>query len=740
MLAQGWCLEPAGPFRHQIVRQSAPPMRFTRGDRLGPYEICDLLGAGGMGEVYRALDQRLGREVAIKVLHATDERDERRRQLEREARTVASLDHPNLLTVFDIGVEGSVDYLVTELLQGETLRARLERGAPLGWREAARIGEALARGLAAAHRRGIVHRDVKPENVFLTSDGRIKILDFGLAHVDARTDPIGDAPTVERPAPEMIRGTVRYMAPEQALGEVVDERTDLFALGVVLYECLSGESPFRRDSIAATLAAVIAETPPSLAARSGVSGALADLVDRCLAKARGARPASAESVAAALARVQTESPVETIPPVSIAVLPFADLSAARDQGFLCDGLAEEILHALTRLAGLRVAARSSSFQFRGGAHDLRAIGQRLDVDHVLDGSVRRAGDRLRINLQLVEVATGAHLWAERYDVDAGDVFAVEDEIAGAVATTLSVVITDEARRAWRRRRTRDLPAYEAYLRALQIAAREHPETYRRAQAELERAVDLDPTFVAAWAALAEISANLFEWYGHAARDLARAEAASARALELDPDGAEAHSARGRALAIAGRHDEAAHELDLALLAEPRLFEALYRYARMRFSERRTAEAADLFERAARVRGEDYQSLALAAQAYEGKGDAAAASDCTRRALARVERRLRIAPDDPRALYFGAHLLFRTGDRERAIDWARRAGRLDPDNPATLYNVCCLMAKIGSHDEALDLLERAVTLGFGLRAWIEHDTDLEALRSSPRFAAVLARLA
>jgi TolB-like protein/Flp pilus assembly protein TadD len=495
--------------------------------------------------------------------------------------------------------------------------------------------------------------------------------------------------------------------------------------------------------VAATLAAVIAEMPASLSASSGVRSDLAELVMRCLAKLPAARPASADELADALARLQTESPVAgargPAGPVSIAVLPFADLSEAHDQGFLCDGLAEEILHALTRLAGLRVAARSSSFQFRDGGRDLRSVGERLDVEHVLEGSVRRSGDRLRITVQLVDVATGDHLWAERYDRGAEDLFAVQDEIAARVAATLSVVATEEARRAWRRRRTRDLAAYEAYLRGLDYAAREHPDNYRRATAELEHSVDLDPSFVAAWSRLAEISANLYEWYGHDARDLAHAEAASQRALALDPDSAEARSARGRALAIAGRADEAEREFELALAIEPRLFEALYRFARMRFSAGRAAEAVELFERAAGSRGDDYQTLALAVVAYEAIGDDAGARDCSRRALVRIERRLQIAPDDPRAHYLGAGLLLRAGERDRALEWVHRAGNLDPDNPTTLYNVSCILSLTGSVDEALDRLERAVAFGFGLRSWLEHDSDLDNLRSLPRFAALLARV-
>ena len=714
-------------------------MRFSRGDQFGPYEVVDALGEGGMGEVYRARDTRLGREVAIKILRADRIDDEQRRRFQREARTIAGLDHPNLLTIFDIGTERDTDYLVTELLRGETLRARLDRTGRVSWVEAARIAEALARGLAVAHARGIVHRDIKPENVFLTEDGRVKILDFGLAHVSAT---IADAAMLNQTASGMLLGTVPYMALEQACGDPVDARTDLFALGAVIYESLAGVSPFRRDTVSATFAAILGETPRPLTS-DGVREDLASLIARCLAKSASDRPASASVVAEQLSRVLgTQSgsgPVAApLPSASIAVLPFTDLSPGHDQAYFCDGIAEEILHAMTRLGGIRVAARGSSFQYRGGTHDVRTVGRSLEVDHVLEGSVRRAGNRMRITVQLVDVATGRQVWAERYDRDTDDVFAIQDEIAARTASTLSIAMTEEARRAWRLRGTQDLAAYEAYLRGRQLASTHTRSGTREAITAYSRALDLDPAFAAAWAALAEAHTLAFEWYGRSASDATRAEIASARALEHDPQSAETLTARGQALVVSDRLDDAAVEFERALAVAPGFYGALYAFARLRFSQGRQREAVELFERGARARTDDYQCLALAINGYRAT-DPDRAADCARRAVARVERRLEIAPTDERALCLGALAALSLGDKKRALQWAQRARELAGDDPSVLYNVACTLVLAGSPDDALAALEQAVDAGFGQRTWFEHDSDLDAIRATPRFQALLARL-
>jgi TolB-like protein/Flp pilus assembly protein TadD len=723
-------------------------LELAAGHRLGPYEIVAPLGAGGMGEVYRARDPRLGREVAIKVLPAVGDDDTSRAQrFEREARAVAALVHPNVLTLHDVGEQDGVRYLVTELLDGETLADRLARGGAMPWREVAELGAATARGVAAAHERGIVHRDLKPGNLFRTAEGHWKVLDFGLAHLlhdPATGGPADEGEGTDLTATGVLLGTVAYMSPEQVRGEPVDARSDLFALGAVLHEALAGRAPFRRETAGATLAAVLAETPSPLPAGVEAPPGLVRLLERCLAKRREDRPSSAEEVAADLERLAaggtlTSEGAAAPPSPSIAVLPFRDMSAARDQAYFCEGVAEEILHALTRVPGLRVAARTSSFQFEAGAADVREVAERLAVGHVLEGSVRRDGDRLRVTVQLIDAASGFHVWSERYDRASADVFAIQDEIAAGVAERLSTGLSEGARTALRRRGTRDLAAYERYLQGRRLANEHRDRSLRAAVVEYEAALELDPEFAAAWAGLADCHTWLYFWHGHKAEDLARAEEASARASELDPDGPEALAARGWVLEVAGRYAEAAAMFEQALAAAPDFYEATYQFARLRFVEGRYREAAELFERGARLDPDDYQCLSLAIMAYDHLGEPERAEETARRALARVERRIELAPGDARALYLGAVDATRIGDSERARELIERALALDPDEHPVLYNAACAYTRLGDHERAFELLGRIVEAGFGHRSWFEHDTDLAPLRDDPRFGDLLDRM-
>ncbi len=566
-------------------------MSVAPGSRLGPYEVLAPLGAGGMGEVYRARDGRLGREVAIKVLPAELAGDaERLERFEREARAAAALNHPNILAVHDLGTHEGAPFLVCELLEGETLRDRLRAGRPA---PAAALGWALqlARGIAAAHARGVVHRDLKPENLFLTRDGHLKILDFGLAKVSAPATVAATAPTVAGTLAGTLLGTAGYMAPEQARGLPADARSDIFAFGAVVYELLAGESAFQRETAADTLAAVLREEPRELAATPlGLPPEVVRLVRRCLAKRPEDRYQSAADLAfdlETLAAAPRAAP-EAAATASVAVLPFSDLSPGRDQEYFCDGVAEEILNALCCVAGLRVAARTSSFQFRHVALDVRAIGQRLGVTHVLEGSVRKAGDRLRVTVQLVEVDGGYHLWSERYDRGLADVFEIQDEIAQKVALALRGVLSEALRRGQRQAATRNVEAYDYYLRGRQFFYQARRRGMEYARQMFERALALDPGYALAWAGLADCSSWLAPWWGNDPEEIRRGEEASRRAVELAPGLAETHASRGQSLVLARRFAEAEEEFQTALRLQPGLFEALYFYARACFAQGRLA--------------------------------------------------------------------------------------------------------------------------------------------------------
>ncbi len=736
-------------------------MSLAPGSRLGPYEILAPLGAGGMGEVYRARDGRLGREVAIKVLPAELAADpERLERFGREARAAAALNHPNILAVHDLGTHDGAPFLVCELLDGETLRERLRAGRPapeaaLGW------ALQLARGIAAAHARGIVHRDLKLENLILTRDGQLKILDFGLAKVlepidwsPARKssrlsdDALAAAPTLAGTAAGTLLGTAGYMAPEQARGLPADGRSDVFAFGAIVYELLTGEGAFQRATVADTLVAVLREEPRALAGPppGGWSPELTRLLRRCLAKRPEERYQAAADlvfdlevlVAGSIAGPGAAAPAAG-EAASIAVLPFSDLSPARDQEYFCDGMAEEILNALCCVEGLRVPARTSSFQFRDAAVDVRAIGQRLGVTHVLEGSVRKAGDRLRINVQLVEVGGGYHVWSERYDRRLEDVFELQDEIAQSVALALRRVLSEAVRRGQRQAATRNVEAYDFYLRGRQFFYQARRKGMEFARQMFERALALDPDYALAWAGLADCSSWLAPWWGNDPEEVRRADEASRRAVELAPALAETHVARGQALALARRFAEAEDEFQTALRLNPGQFEALYFFARACFAQGRLEEAAQLFARAEAVRPEDHQSPLLVVSVYEALGRPADAEAACRRGVAAARRHLDLHPDDSRACYLAGGALVRLGARDEGLALAERALAIDPDEPAVLYNLACVYAQAGEPERALDCLEEVVGKDFGLKDWIVHDHDLVSLRGTPRFAAVLARL-
>ncbi len=437
------------------------------------------------------------------------------------------------------------------------------------------------------------------------------------------------------------------------------------------------------------------------------------------------------------ATVDSGAPARDV--TSIAVLPFADMSPGHDQDYLCEGLAEEIINALTHVDGLRVAARSTSFQFRGSAVDVRTAGQQLGVAALLEGSIRRTTDRLRVTVQLVEVANGYHRWSQRFDRALDDVFAMQDEIAEAVVASLRAGNLDQRERAVMQRPQTSSEAYEYYLRGRQYLPRmSHPDL-ERSRAMFTRAIELDARYGPAWAGLATVHATLYEWFGARNEDLESAERASRQALELAPALAEAHTARGFALSLSRRYDEAEQEFEEAISINPNLFDAHYYFARSSFARGDVQRSADLFRAAADVRQEDFQSSILLSQSLSMLGHVEEAHAANREGIKRAERVLALNPVDVRALSLGSCALFDDGQTERAMEWSRKSVELYPDDMSTLVNVTCLRSRTGQKDEALDAFERLVALGWGKRDWVEHDPDYDFVRDDPRFKKLLAKL-
>ncbi len=421
---------------------------------------------------------------------------------------------------------------------------------------------------------------------------------------------------------------------------------------------------------------------------------------------------------------------------SIAVLPFADMSPDKDQDYFCEGMAEEIINALTKISGVHVASRTASFQFKGENIDISQIGERLNVRTVLEGSVRKAMDQLRVTAQLIKVEDGYHIWSEGYDRELKDVFAIQKEIAENIVQAFQLSLSPVEEKAIEQRPTTDVEAYDFYLRGRKYFYQHSKQGWKYAREMFSHAIELDSDYALAHAGLADCFSYIYMYADSSVSNRLQAETASRLALALDPKLAQAHASRGLALSLSKRYEEAEQAFESAIRLDPKLFEAYYFYARDSLAQGKLEKAAASFEAASRVRPEDYQSPAFLAQAYTGLGRKEEAIKVKRKALDLIKHRLERNPDDVRALYLGAVILVEQGKKEQGLEWAERALAMDPDDPMILYNVACVYSVAGQLDRALDCLEKSVAGGMAHMEWIEHDSDLDPLREHPRFKALL----
>ncbi len=702
------------------------------------YAIQHEVGRGGMATVYLAEDLRHRRPVAVKVLHPDLALSVGSERFLREIQIAARLQHPHIVPLYDSGQAGDLLYYVMPYVEGESLRQRLERERQLPLEDALRVARAVAAALDYAHRQKIIHRDIKPENVML-HDGEAMVTDFGIAKAVTAAGADGLTQT------GTTVGTPVYMSPEQAAGEDdLDGRSDIYSLGAILFEMLGGVAPFTGPTVQAIMAKLFTEPVPSLRDfREETPEWLEQTVQKALAKDPADRFETASQMAQALTWPAGSTPPGTPSGAgaakSIAVLPFVNMSADPENEYFTDGIAEEIINALTKIQALRVVSRTSAFAYKGKNLDIRKVGEQLRVGTVLEGSVRKSGKRLRVMAQLVNVADGYHLWSQRFDSQLDDVFAIQDEIAENIVKALRVVLSDEEKRAIEKAPTENVEAYEYYLRGRQFLHQFRRTSIQFARRMFERAIEVDPNYALAYCGVADCCAFVYMYWDGSKANLEGADAASRKALELDSELAEAHASRGLALSLSRQYDEAQREFETAIRLNPKQYEAHYFYARACIQEGRLEKAVGHYEEASRVRPEDYQALLLMQGPLHGLGRHEEAQAALRRGLEVAEKHTKFNPDDARALYLGAGALMQLDQREKALEWAKRAYAIEPSDPAVLYNVACVYALGGLIDEALDCLDQAIENGWAHREWLDNDTDLDPLRSHQRFQALRQKL-
>ncbi len=782
-------------------------MPLAAGTKLGPYEILAPIGAGGMGEVYRARDPRLGREVALKVLPGdlADDHD-RLARFEREARAASALNHPNIITIYEIGQEGGVSYIAMELVDGWTLREILAAG-PLETKRLSGVATQIAEGLAKAHAAGIVHRDLKPENVMVSTDGFVKILDFGLARRAPLTEEGSHAATLTRGTePGTVFGTVGYMSPEQATGRTADYRSDQFSFGTILYEMATGRRAFGRASPVETLSAILKEEPaPASTVNPAAPERLSSIISRCLAKDAEERYASTRDLARDLRELggAVSTPPGTVVSAgrawprraaigalavlvvsaaalflmrsrgrtidSLAVLPFETPSSDPEAEYLGQGIADNLIQSLSRLPGLRVIARSSVSRYKGQPVDPEKIGRELGVQAVLTGAVAQRGDHLEVSAELVDARRNAHLWGERYDRKFADIVSLQQDIARAVSDELRPKRAAPRVPATVQGFTADPAAYRSYLKGRYHWNKRTEADIRKAIAYFQEAIDKDPSYAAAYAGLSD-GYFVLGWYEFLppVETYPRAKAAAERAIEIDAAVAEAHAslagiamwyewnwpvserefartfelnpnyASGRHwhadyLSVHGRHDEAIAESKKALELDPLSLIINTWLGRRYYFARRYDEAARECRKALEL---DPNFV----PAHWQLGSVLVEQVKLREALNEFETAVRLAGQNPRYLAYLGNARAKAGDAAGARAILEQLASLEAGRRyVSALDRALVYAGLGENDRALDWIEKAFGDRPSLMPYLKVDPLWDGLRGSPRFQSLLARL-
>ncbi|HKI78587.1 MAG TPA: protein kinase [Ignavibacteriaceae bacterium] len=694
------------------------------------YKIVDKLGEGGMGIVYKAEDTKLKREVAIKFLPRQISADtEERQRFEIEAQAAAALNHPNITTIYSIENSGDEIFIVMEFINGIELKEKIKK-EPLSLNDSLKIMEQIASGLDIAHKKGITHRDIKTSNIMITqSSGLVKIMDFGLAKIGGSSQITKIGTTI---------GTAAYMSPEQAQGDKADHRTDIWAMGVIFYEMLTGQQPFKGEFEQAVIYSILnVEPDPITKVKSDIPLAIENISKKMLSKNQDLRYQDISSFLSDLKKTQNKkSDKMDQTEKTIAVLPFANISPDKEADYFADGLAEELITNLSRIKEIKLTARTNTMKYKGTDKDIKSLGQELGARYIMQGSVRKYNDDLRISVQLMDVAQEKQLWGETYKGKLAEVFDIQEQVSKQIADMLMVKLSPIEKIGLTKRATENTEAFDYYLRARDFLYRISKNNLQFAIQLFTKAIEIDKRYAAAYAGLSEGYANSYLFFERSNDLLEKSIEAGLKALMYDPSLSEAYAALALAYFNKNMQDEAFTSGQKAIELDNNNYTAYWILGRIFHSTDRDEEAIELYKKVISLNPDFYSAYMDLRTCYERLGNKEEYNKILKTAVEFFPRYLSEHPDDARAHIIFANDLAQVGDLENAKLEGKKAFELSPNDSLMLYNVACLYSRLNDKDSSIEYLKKAISTGYSNYEWIKRDSDFDNIRNEPGYIVLM----